>query len=213
MPAWTVPLAAALGLGHIAARYTGARALACVLKPLPIALLAALVASEPAPVAETYRWLVCAALLCSMAGDIWLLFPRGFVPGLASFLVAHLFYVAAFAPGGGWDARAWLLLVPFALAAGAMLTYLWPHLRRERGAVLAYVGVIAVMGWRAAVRALEVDAGASGPLAFVGALLFMVSDGVLATNRFARPFAAADAVVMVTYYAAQVLIALSVRGG
>jgi uncharacterized membrane protein YhhN len=39
----------------------------------------------------------------------------------------------------------------------------------------------------------------------------MVSDGVLAVDRFVRRFAAADAVVMTTYYAAQILIALSVR--
>jgi len=53
---------------------------------------------------------------------------------------------------------------------------------------------------------------ASGGLALAGALLFMLSDGLLATDRFARRFAAADAALMTTYYAAQTLIALSVRG-
>ena len=41
----------------------------------------------------------------------------------------------------------------------------------------------------------------------LGALSFLVSDSVLSVNRFARPFAGAHAVVMVTYYAAQMLIA------
>ena len=49
----------------------------------------------------------------------------------------------------------------------------------------------------------------SGMLALAGALLFMSSDGVLAFDRFARRFPAAYAVVMVTYYAAQTLIAAS----
>src|SRR5438093_1270345 len=53
---------------------------------------------------------------------------------------------------------------------------------------------------------------APGGLALAGALLFMLSDGLLATDRFARRFAAADAALMTTYYAAQTLIALSVRG-
>src|SRR5947199_206071 len=74
-----------------------------------------------------------------------------------------------------------------------------------------YVSVIAVMGWCAAVRATA-GPSASGELALAGALLFMLSDGLLATDRFARRLRAADAIVMTTYYAAQTLIALSVRG-
>src|SRR5207247_766581 len=119
-------------------------------KAVPIALLAGLVAAEPAPVGQAYRWLVFAGLLCSLGGDVWLLFPRGFVAGLFNFLVAHLLYIAAFAPGGPWNASAWALLAPFALVSLATLRYLWPHLGRERAPVAVYVSVIAVMGWRAA---------------------------------------------------------------
>jgi uncharacterized membrane protein YhhN len=182
-------------------------------KPIPILLLAALVATHPEPVSETYRWLVFVGLLTSMVGDICLVFPHGFVPGLTSFLIAHLFYIGAFAPGGGWGPVAWLLLIPFVGFAAAVVSYLWPHLGRARGPVLGYVTVIALMGWRAAVRALDADAGSSGARALGGALLFMLSDALLAVNRFARPFAAGDAAVMVTYYAAQTLIALSVPAG
>jgi uncharacterized membrane protein YhhN len=91
-----------------------------------------------------------------------------------------------------------------------MLAYLWPHLGRQRVPVAVYVSVIAIMGWRAAARAGPAPA-LSGALALAGALLFMVSDGLLAVDRFARPFRAGDAAVMTTYYAAQTLIALSVR--
>ena len=38
----------------------------------------------------------------------------------------------------------------------------------------------------------------------------MASDAVLALNRFRRPFRSAQAVIMLTYVAAQALIALSV---
>jgi uncharacterized membrane protein YhhN len=206
-------LAVALAAAHVAARLTGARRTGDLLKAVPIALLAALVALERVPIAPAYRWFVFAGLLGSLAGDVWLLFPRGFVPGLLSFLIAHLLYICAFAPAGRWDAPAWAMLLPFALVSLVMLGYLWPHLGQERAPVAIYVGAIAAMGWRAAVRAFAAGTpSASGAYAFAGAALFMLSDGLLATDRFARPFRAADAAVMTTYYAAQTLIAASVRG-
>jgi uncharacterized membrane protein YhhN len=45
-----------------------------------------------------------------------------------------------------------------------------------------------------------------------GAVLFLISDGVLAINRFMRSFRAAQAVILTTYFTAQWLIALSVQG-
>jgi len=208
MRAWILAAVAILGTGHLVARYVGARRAAGCLKPLPIALLAVLVAVDGRPAA--YRWLVVAALLCSMAGDVLLLFPKRFVPGLASFLLAHLLYIAAFAPAGGWDARAWSTLLPFALFGGLMLVALWRHLGAERVPVMVYVAAIAVMGWRAAVRAAAPHVPSpSGLLALAGAVSFMGSDSLLAIDRFARHFESADGLVMVTYYAGQTLIALS----
>jgi uncharacterized membrane protein YhhN len=200
--------AAALGVAHIGARYAGWRFVAGVLKPLPILLFAATVAGAGRAHGATYQWLVVVALVFSMAGDAFLLFPDRFTAGLASFLIAHLVYIAAFTVGVGAVARG--VLIPFAIAAALMLRRLWPHLGRERIPVIVYVAVIAAMGWRATVRALSPAVPApSDTLALVGALSFMTSDSVLALNRFARPFAAADAVVMTTYYVAQALIALS----
>ena len=213
MWSWGIVAAAALGLLYMVGRARGARSGIGVLKPIPIVLLAVLVASEPAPIAEGYRWLVLAALVCSMAGDVWLLFPdRFFVAGLASFLLAHLLYIGAFVPGGGWDVRAWALLAPFALTGLGMLTALWPHLGGDRGPVMLYVAAIVVMGWRAAARAAAPVSAPSGIVALAGAVLFMISDGLLAVDRFARRSRAADTAVMGTYYTAQTLLALSVRG-
>ena len=46
-------------------------------------------------------------------------------------------------------------------------------------------------------------------LAFIGALLFVLSDSILALNRFGEPFAASRALTLSTYYSAQWLIANS----
>jgi uncharacterized membrane protein YhhN len=201
-----------IGVAHIAARYVPLPRLAGVLKPVPIAILLALVALGTGSVGPGYRALVVAALVFSMIGDVCLVFPTRFTLGLGSFLVAHVLYLTAFAPAGAWDVTAWLWLVPFALFALAMFAYLSPHLGAKRGPVAVYIAVIALMGWRAVVRAMAPDVPApSGALAGAGALVFMVSDGVLAVDRFAHRFRAAEAIVMATYYAAQVLIALSAR--
>jgi uncharacterized membrane protein YhhN len=65
------------------------------------------------------------------------------------------------------------------------------------------------MGWQAA--EMYLTGTTDGTLvALVGAGLFVVSDSVLATNRFVRPFHAAQAAVLSTYFAAQWMIALSV---
>lgn len=211
MPAWTLALAAALGLGHIVARAAGARVVAGMLKPLPIAVLlgAVLLAEPPGPL--PYRMLVAAALVLSMAGDVCLLWKRFFVPGLACFLVAHLLYISAFAQGV--DRPGWASAIPFVLFAALVLARLWPHLGRYRAPIAVYVAVITTMGWLATQRAFggAVEA-TSARLALVGAVAFMTSDTLLAVNRFARPFRGGDTAVMATYYAAQALLALSAVG-
>ena len=51
---------------------------------------------------------------------------------------------------------------------------------------------------------------ARGVIAFLGAVLFVISDSVLALDRFRGEFGAARALTLSTYYAAQWLIASSV---
>jgi uncharacterized membrane protein YhhN len=208
VPPWAFAAVLVLGAAHVTARYRGAPVVAGVLKPLPILLLAVLVARSDGGPGGWYAPLVAAGLCCSMAGDVFLVFRSRFVPGLASFLVAHCCYAAAFAPLGRWDAGAWLAAIPFAVAAGLYVWTLWPHLGSVRVPVVVYATVIAAMAWRAAVAAAIVPAAGTAA-ALAGALAFMVSDGVLAYQRFARPFSAAAAVVMATYYVAQALIAAS----
>jgi uncharacterized membrane protein YhhN len=65
------------------------------------------------------------------------------------------------------------------------------------------------LAWCAFAAAPGPAAAAAATAGAIGAVTFMISDSVLAVNRFARPFAGAHAVVMVTYYAAQMLIARS----
>ena len=96
-----------------------------------------------------------------------------------------------------------------------ILAYLWQGLSDAtlKGAVVAYLLVIVAMAWRAAVRTQSPAVPGAGALAAAaGACLFLASDSILAVDRFRRPFRAAEPVVFATYWAAQLLIALSVLG-
>jgi uncharacterized membrane protein YhhN len=157
------------------------------------------------------RWLL-AALVASLAGDVLLMAaPRFFVPGLVCFLLAHLAYIRLFSLGVGLLPRRAPLLATLAIGV-AMYAFLWASglpasLRLPVG---LYVGVIAVMAAQAIGRAVVArDAAAIGVA--VGACLFMLSDALLAINRFAHPLALASLWVLATYYAAQILIVRQVR--
>jgi uncharacterized membrane protein YhhN len=210
MPGWILILVVVVGAAHLLAYYDGRRGTAGLLKAVPVIALATVTATLSPSAGGRYAGLITAGLLCSAVGDVCLVWPERFTAGLASFLVAHLCYVAAFASGGA-GGMAWPWLVGVGVVAGGLLVVLWPHLGQVRWAVLVYVAVIAAMAWTAARRAgLPTTPAPSGVLALAGALTFMASDGVLAIDRFVRRFHLAHAVVMVTYYAAQTLIASSV---
>ncbi len=151
-------------------------------------------------------WLVGGLVLCAI-GDVLLIWDRTFDLGLVSFLLGHVAYVAAFhtcEPIADWTR--WLLL-PTALASAGALAWLWPHLGRRRLSVGAYVVVITVMVW----GALAVTTGGlmTGKLA-VGAVLFYLSDLTVARDRFVQSDFLNRGLGLPMYYAAQILIALSV---
>jgi uncharacterized membrane protein YhhN len=134
-----------------------------------------------------------------------------FVRGLASFLLAHLAYLVAFSTDVSIGSAPALLL--FLLAAALpLLRLLWPGLGSLRLPVLLYTATILVMVWQAWARR-QVLPTSGATLAAVGATLFMVSDSLLAIDRFRRTLPHAQALIMTTYVAAQALIALSVSTG
>src|SRR5512133_4105571 len=74
--------------------------------------------------ARFYLYLL-AALVASLAGDVFLMLPGNyFIPGLASFLVAHLFYIALFRQGVPWFSSRRALALTLGLG-GAMYAWVW----------------------------------------------------------------------------------------
>lgn len=181
-------------------------------KPLATLLILALALSL-SPARPDYQWAIAAGLLLSTAGDVFLMLPRDrFVAGLASFLLAHLCYLRAFSIEVPFGAGL-LLWLPFFAAGGMVVALVWPGLKPAlRGPVVVYVIVIAAMAGQATGR-WYASGSAVALAAAVGAGLFVVSDAVLAIDRFRWPFRAARAVTLSTYWAAQLLIAISVSAG
>lgn len=178
-----------------------------VFKPLAMVLAILFVAARAGWLRERrpFDLLLIAALLLCLAGDVFLMLPGQFIPGLVSFLLAHLCYLALFQRGQRWFASGTALAGTLA-AAGVMYAILFPHLAPVlKVAVAAYALVIALMAAQAIGRATVLRDPASVGVA-VGAVFFMLSDALLAINRFAQPLPMAQLLVLGTYYVAQVLI-------
>jgi uncharacterized membrane protein YhhN len=160
-----------------------------------------------------FHAILMAALLASLAGDVFLMLQGFFIPGLVSFLIAHLCYLALFQRGVGWFPGGRTQWLPLLVGVG-MYVFLWTGGLPAglRLPVAAYVLVIALMAAQALGRAMVARTPESIWVA-AGACVFMLSDATLATNRFVAPLPHAQFWVLATYYAAQFLIVRhSVRG-
>ncbi|MGC9399591.1 MAG: lysoplasmalogenase [Anaerolineae bacterium] len=179
-----------------------------VFKPTTTLLIAAFALQAPAD-EPRHQALILLGLLFSLSGDVFLMLPKDrFLPGLISFLLAHLAYIAAFSAPQGLRFSIWWVIPALAYAL-ILLWLLREGLGKTRLPVLAYTLIILSMAGQALERYTALGTHAA-LYACMGAALFVISDSALALNRFRGHYQAADAVVLGTYYAAQWLIALSI---
>jgi len=176
-----------------------------VVKPLPVLGLGWWVLGAPK---STYRNRLAAGLALSLVGDV--LIEWSFVAGLAAFLLAHIAYIAAFLA----DTKRPQLVraVPIAVYGAAVTAFLWGGLGEMRPAVMAYVIAICSMVWRAAARVGQSGVPRPGEWAgLAGAILFALSDTLIAFDRFHARVPGADLAIILLYWAGQAGIAASAR--
>ena len=158
------------------------------------------------------------ALFFCWAGDCLLMFTHRsewfFVLGLLAFLIGHLFYIFSFRQMV-WEQESRMLptqkvrlLFPILLAGTGLMVVLYPVLGNMKIPVMVYSIVLMLMAAYALLRVGRTSR-ASFVWVFIGALLFMISDSLLAINKFYSAFAFANVAVMMTYINAQFMI---VRG-
>jgi uncharacterized membrane protein YhhN len=152
------------------------------------------------------------ALFFSWLGDIALEIDYNkdlmFMLGLAFFLLGHVFYFTAFIlnPGRGYTAGRLIVMILPVIAYGALLiTILYNDLGDMRVPVVIYAIVILAMLSAAIARAGKTGV-ASFWLVLAGAALFVLSDSLLAVNKFSYAIPAASVLIMSTYVIGQFLI-------
>jgi uncharacterized membrane protein YhhN len=194
-------------------------------KPLSTLLVIAVCAlslTQPAGAFDAgYTLLILAGLVLSLIGDVLLIDQdnsRAFSAGLIAFLLAHVLYIAAFVHLQstrrleGRPVGEVAIGIGLIVAAAIVYRFLSPGLGTMRAPVIAYVLVISIMLHRAAAVALTYDGQPALPALLVsGALLFYLSDAILAVNkfRFGGRLPHYSLWNLSAYYAGQLLIALS----
>ena len=206
--AWSL-IAATLVIASIDwfAVHTERRLLEYVAKPATmLPLIGAALALDPGE-AGVRPWFV-AALVMSLAGDVFLMLPKPeqfFVPGLASFLVGHVLYIVGLTRGP---------MSTMGLVVGAVLVFtalasVGPTVAKGASDLDRRLGLPVVL-YMLTIGVMVTCAIGAGPWAgIVGAVLFMLSDTCIGWSRFVQDFRHSHLTIMVTYHVAQVLLVVS----
>lgn len=173
-----------------------------ILKAAPILLLAVWVLSSRVK----RGWLIGIGLILSAAGDIALDVPSlGFICGMGLFAMAHIAYISCFAASTRFHP---VRLVCSILFFGCIGILVW-HLSQSsvltdlmlRWMIYVYTAIISLM----VITAIFYDG--CGIIISTGAVVFAVSDSMIAWNRFVHPVINSGFLIMSTYYLAQYMIA------
>lgn len=185
-----------------------------VLKPLATLLVigVALLSFREARVNLTYTVGVLVGLVLSFGGDVALMFQtnrKAFMIGLVLFLLAHVAYAVTFTLLGGLQAIVWLAALALAALGVGIYRVFRSGLGTMKVPVIVYITVISVMV-NQAVATFNSGAFSAGQpwMVTAGAVLFYISDVILAANRFWKPFQY-NRISLAFYYAGQCLIALA----
>lgn len=205
---WIVLFAVAFA-GYIAGIQLPNQTFQYVCKPLLMPLLMVYFILQTKGITSKLKTWIIGALFFSCAGDVLLMFEPEifFMLGLSAFLIAHIFYIVFFhhirvreaIKGNPW------LMVIVVVYYGALITLLSPYLADMKWPVRVYGIVISFM-FMLAMHMLFLKNRPAGKWMMIGALLFVISDSVLAINKFYQSFDAAGIVIILTYGMAQLFI-------
>jgi len=180
----------------------------CTLLLIAMALLSF---RDPAHSA-TYSAGVLLGLLFSFGGDLALMFQenrKAFMLGLVLFLLAHVIYAVTFARLGRPSGRDWAATAILLLAGAGFYWLMRSNLGKMRLPVIVYIVVISWMVSRAvSTLASPLFGNGQAWMVTIGAVLFYVSDVILAAARFWKPWPY-HRISLAFYYAGQMLIALA----
>jgi uncharacterized membrane protein YhhN len=176
-----------------------------VIKAIPAISLAVLAFIA---VSSSKGKLLFISLLFCAAADIALELAGGkyFVAGLGLFLIAQIFFIITFSRDFKFQTSKIPVIVLFVVYSAMMAFILTPHLKEMTIPVYVYMAAIMLMGIFASLRSVKND------FTLYGAISFIVSDSIIAINKFMMPVPAADYAIMITYYLSLFLIVYGFLG-
>ncbi|MEH6556853.1 MAG: lysoplasmalogenase [Oceanicoccus sp.] len=151
-------------------------------------------------IARADKWLPI-ALIFGACGDTLLAYNL-FVPGLSAFLIGHGFYIILWSKY--FDPKKRFNVIPAIFFGGAISFFLLPFLGGMAVPVVIYIGVIALMAASASTSSLVNLWG------ILGVYSFLLSDLLIAWDRFVEPVPMSGLLIMATYYFAQAAICYNV---
>lgn len=182
--------------------------LAFISKPF---LMVTLVIVYLVSVKKANFWFV-SALFFSFWGDVLLLFKEQFfVLGLASFLIAHILYikiVSTYIKKISFK-KVVLASLPFVVVLCLLLFLIKDNLGEIKIPVIIYGLVISCFGAFSLLNYQQEKNKANLGL-FLGIVIFIISDSIIAINKFYVPTENYQLYIMITYILAQYLICKAV---
>ena len=193
---------------HINAEYHGPQWKIYIFKPLTMVLIITMGLNLLPEDIGWYHLALLAGLLFPIGGDVALMWPSDkFLLGLVSFLTGHVFYISGLHSGIEWTSTG-VVWAPLLFLGSGMFWVLRSGLGKMQVPVLVYILVILIMSGLAWERHLQLELPQT-LFAACGAILFLISDAMLALNRFRMKFKSAQFFILSTYYVAQSAIAIS----
>ncbi len=208
-----------VGIIHVSAEYIGNDWCKYISKVMLMPLLMLLLYNETKEI-KKFRWIYL-ALFFSWLGDIFLMFPRNtyavstaqllFVLGLSAFLIAHVNYIIWFIketaakPKDSILRQRPYLLLPFLLYLFLLLRFLFPSLGVMKIPVTLY-GICIILMLITAFNRKNLVHSFSYYLVFIGAILFVLSDSLIAIDVFYEKQEWHRSAIMITYILAQGMI-------
>lgn len=200
-------------IGELVSIIAGLDQLHLVCKPMILVTLGFYYLSSAG---ENRSMVVLLAIVFSLGGDVALMFDSinavYFMVGLVCFLISHVFYIVAYRQHQNEEEENALqgiqklrVAFPIVLAGTGLVVILYPTLGALKFPVIIYALVLVVMVLNALFRLGRTN-NKSFFLVFAGALFFLVSDSLLAINKFLTPLPQSGLLIMSTYITAQFLI-------
>lgn len=184
-----------------------------ITKPAILTALIIFFIKQSTALSKNIRNLTLLALLFSLLGDILLMFvkwsPGYFMFGLVAFLIAHLFYIGVFLKQRDTHKKPYLFILILMVYAFGLFYILKDGLADMLIPVIIYMLVILSMTTSAFLRTSQTGK-LSYDFVFLGAVFFMISDSLLAINKFHTAIPFSNVSIMLTYALAQYLIVFGV---